>query len=298
MSDKLKYSVMVAIAAASNGLLSCIVKLAVNNGVALANFLVGSSFLGLLSFLILQKINRQKLPQGFIFIKLFAIGLLFGLSAFMFTSAVENLPASIAVVLQFQFVWIGVVLDSIYRKCWPSKSNWIVVIMILVGTIFAAGLLDISEESLYLSGKGIFFGLSCACCFAGYLFANDHVLPDIDWKTRSFCVMTGAFTFILFIIFPLLAITSKGSIFININFAYTLFYSAIMALFGYVICIAFFAIGIPKIGSTISSILSSFELPVAIIGAMLLLNENVSTLQWIGIIIIVISLLLPQTKNT
>lgn len=297
MSERLKYGIIVAIAAAGNGLLSCIVKLALDNHVTLTNLLIGSSCFGFIFFVILQVATKQKFLLFAQFSKLFSVGLLFGLSAFMFTSAIENLPASIAVILQFQFIWIGVMFDAIYRKQWPSKAKWIIVLMILIGTVFAAGLFNQNEEPLFLSPTGIIFGLLCACFFACYLFTNDHILPEIDWKSRSFCVMSGALTFTLFVVLPINMVTSNTESIQNIDFFNPLFYSAIMAIFGYAIPISFFAIGIPKIGSAMSSILSSFELPAAIVGAMFLLNESVSVLQWVGVIIIVISLILPDSKS-
>lgn len=297
MSDRLKYGLMIAVAASGNGLLSCIVKLALNNDVTLVNLLIGSSCFGFLFFYILQKITHQKRLQFSKFIKLFIAGLLLGITAFMFTSAIDNLPASIAVILQFQFIWICIILDAIYRKQRPSRTKWIIVATILVGTVFATGLFNQNEEPLFLSVKGIIFGLLCACSFACYLFTNDHVLPEIDWKMRSFCIMTGALAFTLLIVLPLEIITSDIGNIWAINYANTILYSAMLTIFGYAIPISFFAIGIPKIGSAISSILSSFELPVAIIGTMLLLGENVSILQWFGIVIIVISLMFPEKQS-
>src|SRR5690606_26415297 len=75
----------------------------------------------------------------------------------------------------------------------------------------------------------------------------------------------------------------------------------ILSLFGTVIPPLFFSVGIPKIGVTLSSIISSAELPVAVAMSYLILGEHVSGLQWIGVFIIlsaiVISNLFRENKS-
>lgn len=288
----MKYVVMVAIAASANGLLSCIIKLGLNAGVSLSNLLLSSVSIGFLFFLSMMVICRQtKMPLKR-FLSLAIVGIFIGLSAFCYTKSVEYLPASIAVVLQFQFTWIGVLLDAIYRKKWPNLARWLMVGLIFFGTLFAAGLIN-SDNQLYLSSNGIIFGLLCALSFSFYLFLNNHIEPDAHWSQRSFCTMAGSIVITLLLVIPGHSIDTPAS-----GFSDILYYGGIMAIIGYAIPISFFAIGIPKIGSAISSLLSACELPVAIIGAMLLLSESVSGLQWFGIILIFISMLIKDPEGS
>ena len=61
----------------------------------------------------------------------------------------------------------------------------------------------------------------------------------------------------------------------------------ILALLGTVIPPLFFAIGTPRIGVTMSSIISAVELPVAVGMSFFVLLEEVSVLQWVGVALIV-----------
>ncbi|WP_127586827.1 EamA family transporter [Paenibacillus koleovorans] len=55
---------------------------------------------------------------------------------------------------------------------------------------------------------------------------------------------------------------------------------------GQVIPTITFNIGIPRIGSSLSAMLASVELPVATVGAWLQLDESIGALQWTGMLLI------------
>ncbi|RZL15786.1 MAG: EamA family transporter, partial [Pedobacter sp.] len=71
----------------------------------------------------------------------------------------------------------------------------------------------------------------------------------------------------------------------------------ILAVFGTVIPPLCFAGGIPKAGLTISSILSSVELPVAVTMSALVLHEEVSLIRWLGVAVILSAMILPNLEN-
>lgn len=279
---------MVATAAAATGLLSSIIKLGLNAGVSMGDLMLSSVGISFLCFFVVMLLLRQEGMPLRQFYRLFAIGLVMGLSAFTYTKTVENLPASVAVVLQFQFVWIGVLLDAVYRRTWPPVIRWLMVVLILFGTVLAAGLFN-ELDGLYLSRTGILFGLLCAICFSCYLFLNAHAAPEIHWSQRSFCIMAGCMAATMLLTLPGYSGQIAGSGWGNV-----MLYGGLMALFGYAIPVVFFAVGIPRIGSGISSIICACELPVAIIGAMFILGERVSGLQWIGVVIIFASMFIRE----
>jgi drug/metabolite transporter (DMT)-like permease len=71
----------------------------------------------------------------------------------------------------------------------------------------------------------------------------------------------------------------------------------ILAVFGTFIPPLCFSTGIPKIGLTLSSILSSVELPVAVMMSSLILHEEVNLMRWLGVTIILSALILPNLEN-
>lgn len=65
-------------------------------------------------------------------------------------------------------------------------------------------------------------------------------------------------------------------------------------LFLYGCLLAFFNIGVPRIGAGMASILGAAELPTAVLAPSLFLQESVSLLQWLGVLIILFGIVLPE----
>jgi drug/metabolite transporter (DMT)-like permease len=69
-----------------------------------------------------------------------------------------------------------------------------------------------------------------------------------------------------------------------------------LALFGTIIPPLLMNAGFPITGIGLGSIVSALELPVSVLMAFLILNENVVFLQWIGIILIIIAIVIMNIK--
>ncbi len=65
-------------------------------------------------------------------------------------------------------------------------------------------------------------------------------------------------------------------------------------LFGVVVPVICFSIGVPKVGTGLGTILGAAELPTAIIASITLVHEVVTFMQWIGIIVILLGIFTPQ----
>jgi len=51
------------------------------------------------------------------------------------------------------------------------------------------------------------------------------------------------------------------------------------------------------VGTGFGSIISAIEIPISVVSAYLVLNEHISFLQWLGIVIILIAVVLINRKN-
>lgn len=128
-----------------------------------------------------------------------------------------------------------------------------------------------------------------ALCYAIFLMLNGNLGNEYPPLQKSALMITGACILIFAVLPPTFLINGAlgGSL---------LKWGLILATFGTVIPPLCFASGIPKIGLTLSSILSSAELPVAVSMSALVLHE-VSLLRWIGVVIILSSIVLPNLEN-
>ena len=67
-------------------------------------------------------------------------------------------------------------------------------------------------------------------------------------------------------------------------------YAFFLGLFGVVVPVICFSIGVPKVGTGLGTILGAAELPTAIIASITLVHEVVTFMQWIGIIVILLGI--------
>ncbi|MNW65137.1 EamA-like transporter family protein [compost metagenome] len=67
-----------------------------------------------------------------------------------------------------------------------------------------------------------------------------------------------------------------------------------LGLFGAFIPPVLFAIGVPHIGGGMAGILGAAELPVAVLLSSFVLHEQVSGLQWTGVVLVLLGVMLPE----
>lgn len=208
-----------------------------------------------------------------------------GLTSIFYYGAMQYLPASLAIILMFQFVWIGILLEWIFSKVKPAPITVLSILLILIGVFFASNIINGDIQGLPL--KGFLFGILSAFTYAGFIFFSGKVAVDVDPLARTSLMATGSTILILIVfmrdipsVFPLetnLVATAVG-----------------VSLFGAVFPPLFFAVGAPLVSGGIANILTSIELPIAILSASIILSETVTLLQWLGTAIILAAIALNE----
>ena len=291
----LKGILLVLFGACSFGILSTFVKLAYGEGYTLGDVTGTQALFGAILlwsiYLVQRATQSHEKPKPIIkthWIKLVLAGTFTGLVSLTYYQCVKLIPASVAIILLMQFVWISVLLEFIFFKKKPNSLQVFAIIMILLGTIAASGYFEQSAATLNIVGIG--YGLVAALCYAIFLMLNGKLGNEYPPLQKSALMITGACILIFLALPPTFLFNGAlgGSL---------LKWGLILAVFGTVIPPLCFASGIPKIGLTLSSILSSAELPVAVSMSALVLHEEVSLIRWIGVVIILSSMILPNLEN-
>ncbi|RAN86538.1 EamA family transporter [Bacillus sp. SRB_28] len=282
---KFKFSLLVLFGACSYGVLSTIFKLGFMNGFSTHELLGGQYVFGWIGLLLLVLLlSRHKVSTKQV-LSLLAVGTTMSMTSIFYAISVEELPASIAVVLLFQFTWIGVVIEAIANRTFPSREKIISIIILFAGTLFSGGVFEGIGQNF--STKGIIFGLLAAVSFSFYIFASGRVATNVPPYTKSFLMTTSA-TLIVCLIFPPTFLTD-GALQTGL-WKYAFF----LGFFGVVVPVICFSIGVPKVGTGLGTILGAAELPTAIIASITLVHEIVSPLQWLGIVCILLGIFIPQ----
>ncbi len=284
--NKTKGAIAVFLGAASFGILSTFVKKAYEQGYNLAEVtgiqaLLGALFLWLL-WGILSGMGRTGQQQGSSAKwKILLSGISTGTVSILYYKCVQLVPASLAIVLLMQYIWIGQIIEMIFFKEKPQLSQIIVIVAILAGTVLATGMLE--EPLANFSLEGIIYGMLAATAYSVFMIVNGRVGNDYHPIHKSAMMITGAFVLIAITLQPVGLLQSD--IFTGI-----LPYGLLLALFGTVIPPLLFAYGMPKVGYSLGAVLSAVELPVAVCMSYLVLHESVSWLKWIGVLFILLTI--------
>ncbi|SES00465.1 EamA family transporter [Pedobacter rhizosphaerae] len=290
----LKGILLVFFGACSFGILSTFVKLAYHEGYTLGDVTGAQAFFGAVILWVLfffqSRTKKYKARERTVLTpwwKMVLAGVSTGLVSVFYYQSVKLVPNSVAIILLMQFIWMSILMEYLIFKKKPTGLQFVAILLVLGGTVLASGMIETSIQSMDL--KGIGFGLLAALSYAGFLMLSGKIGNEYPALQKSALMITGACLFI-FILFPPTFLYNgalTGSL---------LKWGLIIAVFGTVIPPLFYAEGVPKIGTALSSILSAAELPVAVMMAGFVLQEQVSFLRWVGVVIILSAMVLPNLK--
>ena len=292
--NKTKGAIAVFIGAASFGILSTFVKKAYEQGYNLGEVTGIQALLGVIflwtTWLLIKNIQPQtQHPSISPKWKIFLSGISTGMVSILYYKCVELVPASLAIVLLMQYIWIGQIIELIFFKVKPQLSQIIVIVAILAGTVLATGMIEEPLESFSVLGIG--YGLLAATAYSVFMIVNGRVGNDYHPIHKSAIMISGA----LFLVAITLQPTSLLSpeIFLGI-----LPYGLLLSFFGTVIPPLLFAYGMPKTGYSLGAVLSAVELPVAVCMSYLVLHEPVSWIKWLGVLFILFTIFWKNILKT
>ena len=285
--SKLKGVLLIALGASSYGMLATFVKMAYSEGFTTPEVTIAQFTYGILGIVLINTIqksqnkNQATTASTKTIIQLMVAGTSLGMTSVFYYLAVKYIPVSIAIVLLMQTVWMGVLFEMLLEKKMPSAQKIISVFVVLVGTALAT---NIIEDKLVTDWRGIVLGLLSAASFTTTMFTANRVGIGVSSAQRSlFMLLGGAVIVIGF------AIANQTG-----DFQFEIFakWGIVLALFGTIIPPLLFNAGFPLTGIGLGSIVSALELPVSVLMAYFLLNENINTWQWIGIVLIILAIVI------
>lgn len=274
------YALLVFIGGCSLGALSTSVKLAYSAGfnlsqITISQFLIGTILLWIL--VIFTKRRRMSLKYTGM---LLLCGIPMSLTGVFYYFSLQTLDASLAIIFLFQFVWIGALFDYIlYRKV-PSKLQWASIAILLAGSLLATAVVTNGFGNFTVTG--VIFGLLAAFTFTSFLFISGNVGKELPPLQKSALIATGGLLFVSVLYPPFMAFDHVTQM---ISFAP---YGIFLGVFGVTLPPLLFAIGMPKVGTGLGTILSAAELPIAVILSSAILLEYVSPIQWTGVIVVLL----------
>ncbi|WML28307.1 DMT family transporter [Neobacillus sp. OS1-33] len=272
-----QYALIVFLGGCSYGVLSTFVKLAYSAGFTVtqvtgSQYLLGTLLIwGVALFSKKKKLTLSKIG------KLLLSGIPLGLTGVFYYQSLQTLDASLAIIFLFQFVWIGTFFEWIVYKKIPSNGKMVSIGILIIGSILAAGI--IAEGGVEISWQGTVWGLLSAITYTALIFVSGSVEKDTPPVQKSALLSTGG----LITVFLFFTPTDLIHLPVLLGVAP---YGLFLGLFGVALPPLLFSIGMKHIGPGLGTILTASELPVAVILSSLVLAENVSLSQWLGVVLI------------
>lgn len=290
----LKGLVYIAIGASSYGVLATFVKLANQADVHTASLTFSQYITGLVILTILNQIFKNKseledVPKQEIFKarkNLILYGTSLGVTSSLYYLSIRYVPVSVAVVLLMQSVWLGLVFEAFMNRNAVTKRKIIGAVFVIIGTLLAVNLI---EEGGNLDWRGLVLGFLAAISFTVTMATTQKVGLVLGNLERSLYLVLGG----------LLAILIFWNIQIFQHFAWQdlVTWGLFLGVFGTILPPILFNQGFPKVGVGMGSIVASIELPISVFSAYILLKEPVLSIQWIGIAIILASIVWINLKQ-
>lgn len=289
--SKLRGALFVGFGAASYGILATIVKYANNQDAHTSILTFFQSLVGVIVLFILMQFAKNKKTQAKASFKskgkLVLFGISLGLTSCFYYISIQTISVSIGIILLMQSIWMSVVWEMIQTR---KVAHWLKIagsFCVLGGTVLATNLI---EEDVRISVEGIVYGLLAALSYTVSMHASNHVETHLSSVVRSFWLITGSLLTV--IIYWNLQIWEHWDWMIFLKFG------IILGLFGTVIPPVLFNLGIPQTGLGLAGILAAIEIPVSIFSAQLILHEKVSGTQWLGVAIIIATVVVINARRT
>ena len=282
-----QYASLVFLGGCCFGILSTFVKLAYSAGFSIAEvtggqFLIGTFLIGFLA--LFSKRKEISIGQRVRFV---LAGIPMGLTGIFYYQSLQWLDASLAIIFLFQFIWIGSFLEWIWERKKPTKPKLLSIMVLLIGSVLAAGIFTKGANSFSILGAG--WASAAAVMFASFIYLSGTVGKSVPPVQRSAWFSVGGLLAV-FCIYP-------PTFIIEMSILPELIpYVLVLGLFGVALPPLLFSVGMPHVGAGLGTILSSSELPVAIILSTIVLAEPVSGGQWIGVLTILVGIAIGNKK--
>lgn len=277
-------SLLVFIAGSSYGFVVPAIKSAAEIGIYPNTFVPLQYLIAFVICLVIMVVRRIKWASPKKLCSLALLGVFTGGTSICYYSAVSLLPSSAALTLLFQYLWISVLIECLHKKALPARSTIVAIIVVLIGTLFATGLLDGSVEAL--DPVGVAFGLGSALFYALFLYYSGTLGAGQPIVLRTTMLAAGGLLFT--------SITSPAAYVTALPDPTTWPFAIGFAVLGILLPTSLINFASPKLTTGMVSIMASSELPVGIFAAWAIVGDAPSPLVLFGALMVFGGIIVKQ----
>ena len=278
------YALLVFLAGASYGFIVPAVKAATAIGVHPEDFLPLQYLVALIACLGFALARRVRFASPAECAKMALLGVFTGLTSICYYTSVALLPSAAALTLLFQYVWVSVLIECVVERRLPSRSTVVAVVIVLAGTVFAAGLLEGAIGTL--DPLGVALGAGSAVFYALFLYLSGRIGTDQPASLRAAMLPIGG-----------LVVTSLAN---PDCYATALFDASVwpfavgMSILGVMLPTTLINFASPHLSTGMVSVMASSELPVGIFAAWALVGDTPTPLTLLGAFLVLAGIVVKQ----
>lgn len=285
MMSKILPIIMIAISATLWGVIAIFVRNLANAGftpmeIVTLRVIIASIMLGLIGAVKYRKEMKIEISDIRLFIGTGICSIV--LFNWCYFTSIRQMNLSIAVILLYTAPAFVTVLSFLFLKEKMNTKKIISVAGTILGCVLIAGFNV--KESASISIEGILTGLGAGFGYALYSIFGKFALK----KYHTFTVTFYTFLIAAITLLPLTGIWYKGSLLLNTDI---LFYGLGLGIFPTVIAYLLYTKGLEKIDSSRASIIATVEPLVATLLSVFLYNESFGVIQFLGSVLILVSIL-------
>jgi drug/metabolite transporter (DMT)-like permease len=212
-----------------------------------------------------------------------------GVTVFLF-KAYQLGPVSIGATLLFLYVPFTQVLNAIIARRRPDPTQTVAALLVVVGAVLAADFLSTANVA---NLRGAPYAVLAALCFATFFVMTSRLGQSGTPALRSFVCCTAS-SGLLFVTGSIAGWTLVPSVPAPAAAVWLL----LLGVFGQVIPVFAMVHFGPRTGSGLGSILTSTELPVAVVTSAVILHDPVGPLQVAGVALVLAGIALPHLRRS
>jgi drug/metabolite transporter (DMT)-like permease len=278
------------LSAAAFGTLGIFGKLAADAGANTATtLLVRFALAGLIFAAVLWVTGRwASLPRRVVLIGLGLGAFGYSLQSALFFAAIDRLDVSMVALILYTYPAFVTVAAIVLGRIAPSLKAGVAL------TVASAGLalVLLAGGGTEFEAVGALLALAASLTYTTYILVSDTVIADVDPFALALLVLTGATASFA------VAGLATGSLDFTLS-AEAWLWLVLIALVSTVVAVSAFFAGLRLVGPSEAAILSTFEPPVTVVLAFLILGERLTVPQLAGgalVLAAVVMLQLPARR--
>lgn len=278
---------MMAFAGALWGIHGPALKFAYRAGFTTQQLVVGECLVGAIFFGVAALARRAEVPRSAAFWGRLLLGAAIGTGVTLFLFEAYRLgPVPVGATLLFLYVPFTQLLNAAIDRRLPDRLQAASAVLVLAGAAVASDFVRLARGG---NLAGAPHAILAAACFAAFFVITSRLGGTGTPVLRSFvccAVSTG--------LMVALGLARGWNLVPAVDPASTAAWFLLLGVFGQVIPVFVMVHYGPRTGSGLGSILTSTELPVAIVASALLVDDPVGPAQWIGAGLVLAGILLPH----